>query len=102
MCMPISTAEAGRGFSLMQRIKNYFRSSLSSNTLAALMRIKLNGPVVADFNPEHAINMWYSSGKRKITSVYGPRKQKQNQSNQHSDSSEAGEENDPDQDTHSA
>lgn len=75
MCFPISTAEAERGFSLMQRVKDDYRSRMKSTTLADFMLIRLHGSSIIDFDPEPAIKLWYSSGKRKRrqTPAYGSR-----------------------------
>lgn len=67
MVIPSSTAEAERGFSLMQRIKTDHRSSLSSSTMTDLMMIKLCASELHSFDPVPSISMWYDSGKRRLT-----------------------------------
>jgi len=66
MVIPSSTAEAERGFSLMQRIKNDHRSRLSGSTLTDLMMVKLCAPDLDSFDPVPSISMWYTSGKRRL------------------------------------
>ena len=57
MVIPSSTAEAKRGFSLMQRIKNDHRSRLSGSTLTDLMMVKLSAPDLDSFDPVSSISM---------------------------------------------
>lgn len=44
LSIPISSAEAERGFSALKYIRDSHRSRLSPSSLDAIMRIKLNGP----------------------------------------------------------
>ena len=61
-CLSPSTAACERGFSTMNRVKIPGRASLKTETLAALMRISIDGPSVEDFDPDEAINVWQHEG----------------------------------------
>lgn len=73
---PLSNAHCERGFSVMKRIKSDWRCCLSNDTLNILMRIDIEGPNIADFEPRPVVNRWYISGqanRRPNTMPYGPR-----------------------------
>jgi len=46
-----------------KRIKNDWRCNLSNDTLNLLMRIDIEGPTIADFDPRAVVNRWYISGQ---------------------------------------
>ena len=46
LILPMSTACCERGFSAMKRVKNDWRSSLSSTSLNSILRIVIDGPSV--------------------------------------------------------
>ena len=54
MVIPIHTAECERRFSLMGNIKNDWRSRLTSDTVTALMTIKLSEEDVDKYDPSNA------------------------------------------------
>ena len=62
---PLSTAECERGFSLLKRIKNDWRSSLSVDMTHGLMLIVNHGPKLEDYDPTEAVIKWWQGGKRK-------------------------------------
>ena len=64
MVLPISAAQCERAISTQNRIKNDSRSSLGGENLKHLMRISLEGPTLADFDPVSAVKAWFSSSKR--------------------------------------
>ena len=49
----------------MRQVKNDWRSKLHITTLNDCMRIYLEGPSIANFDPTNAIHNWYSAGIRK-------------------------------------
>ena len=59
-----STACCERGFSAMKRVKNDWRSSLSSTSLNSILRIVIDGPSVNDFCPNSALETWWESSQR--------------------------------------
>ena len=61
--MPISSAECERGFSCMNLNNTDIRSSLSINSLSALIFIKVNGPKPADFNQSVYAAEWIKGGR---------------------------------------
>lgn len=63
--LPISTAICERGFSLLNNIKTDKRNKLNVDTLDILIRIKLHGPVIEDFDSTEAIEMWWQEAIRK-------------------------------------
>ncbi|KAG1659261.1 Calcium-binding mitochondrial carrier protein SCaMC-2-B [Nymphon striatum] len=50
-----STAQCERGFSAMNGLKTQYRTSLNQNSLSHLMRVKVDGPSVKDFNPTDSL-----------------------------------------------
>ena len=64
LILPLSTACCERGFSVMGKIKSDWRSCLSVEVLDCLMRIRIEGPTVAEFDPQPGLNFWWSSGSR--------------------------------------
>ena len=66
MVIPIHTctAECERGFSVTGNIKNDWRSRLTSDTVTALMTIKLSEEAVDKYDPSNAIMEWWAAGKR--------------------------------------
>ncbi|KAG1656108.1 WD repeat-containing protein 92 [Nymphon striatum] len=53
-------SECERGFSAMNGLKTQYRTSLNQNSLSHLMRVKVDGPSVKDFNPTDSL---VNSGK---------------------------------------
>lgn len=60
MVLPLSIAECERGFSQLNLIKTNTRNRLSLNLINDILLIKLYGPTLDNFNPQKAINLWYS------------------------------------------
>ncbi|CAH1264204.1 ZNF862 [Branchiostoma lanceolatum] len=74
LTIPIHTAECERSFSLMNRVKTDWRSCLDPKCLTSLMTIPLSEQSIETFDPEPAISLWWSAGKRRpSTTPYGPR-----------------------------
>lgn len=76
-----TTAECERGFSQLNQVKTQLRTSLNQETLSALLRIRIDGPDVSDFNPTSSIIKWMEtgSGSRHLQGhkCTGPRKKKE-------------------------
>ena len=64
LILPLSTACCERGFSVMGKIKSDWRSCLSVEVLDCLMRIRIEGPSVAEFDPQPGVQFWWASGTR--------------------------------------
>lgn len=63
LSIPISSAEAERGFSTLKYLRDDHRSRLTNKTLDAMMRIKLNGPDELDyFAAAKYARKWINSG----------------------------------------
>ena len=63
LILPMSTACCERGFSALKRVKNDWRSSLSSTSLNSILRIVIDGPSVNDFCPNSALRTWWESSQ---------------------------------------
>ena len=61
--MSISSAECERGFSCMNLNNTDNRSSLSIDSLSALIFIKVNGPTPVDFNASLYAAEWIKAGR---------------------------------------
>ncbi|XP_013402713.1 zinc finger protein 862 [Lingula anatina] len=64
MVLPVSTADAERGFSLMKRIKTDWRASLTPSSLSNLMTVKLSKVKLDKFVPDSAYGKWLADGRR--------------------------------------
>ena len=64
--IPVSTAECKRAFSSMNRIKTELRNRLKTSTLDCLMRVSIEGLPLADFNFEHAADIWGGMRNRRL------------------------------------
>jgi hypothetical protein len=64
LCLPLNTACCERAFSAMKKIKHDWRASLTPTTLSTLMRISQEGVAIKDFDPEPAMQYWWTSGQR--------------------------------------
>jgi hypothetical protein len=65
LVLPVSSAEAERAFSCMNRIHDDERASLGQDTVDDLMMISLNGPPLKDFDFHTAVMTWYCKGDRR-------------------------------------
>lgn len=62
LCVPISTAEVERGFSILSHIRYDRRSSLLPTTLRDILFIRVNGPPPSHFKVEPYVKSWYKQG----------------------------------------
>ena len=56
--LPIGSAEAERGFSIMNHIRTKRRSKLLGTTIESMMRIRMNGPEIETFNTLPYVMRW--------------------------------------------
>lgn len=76
LAIPISSAEAERGFSSLKYIRDTHRSRLTPTNLDAIMRIKLNGPDELDyFAAAKYARKWINGGNYPTDSKAGMRKE---------------------------
>ena len=73
MLLPLDTAEAERGFSLMNRLKHSQRSRISDGVLNDLMFVRLHAGPLETFNPHNAISLWMSRYKGVSKPSQGPK-----------------------------
>ena len=71
---PISNATVEHGFSTMRRIKTDWRSRLGEETLDHLLRISTDGPPLSKFDPNPAVEQFFSTPRRPDAAPYGSRK----------------------------
>ena len=57
-----STAECERGFSAMNSLKTQSRTSLKQDSLSNLLRIKVDGPALGNFNPTDSLVTLLNAG----------------------------------------
>ena len=62
LVLPIGSAEAERGFSIMNHIRTKRRASLHGTTIQSLMRIRMNGPELPEFNAFKYAKAWIDAG----------------------------------------
>lgn len=68
--LPMATAVCERGFSTLKRVKNDWRSNLSTGVLNMLLYICIEGPEIAEYEAVHAVERWWSaSGSRRRVPV---------------------------------
>ena len=65
LCLPASSADCERGFSLAKVIKSDWRSRLRDTAVTNLMAIQLHSPDIMDFDPIPAIHRWKGKCKRR-------------------------------------
>ncbi|XP_015997924.2 sperm flagellar protein 2 isoform X3 [Rousettus aegyptiacus] len=58
LTLPASSAEAGRGFSQMQRTKSLTHAEIKADGMTDLLIIQLNSPDINNFDPRNAIHLW--------------------------------------------
>lgn len=61
---PLSNASCERAFSVMKRIKDDWRCSLSTERMDQLMRINISQTELQHFDPKPAVKRWWLSGQR--------------------------------------
>lgn len=62
--IPVTSADAERGFSTMNIICSSLRSRLGIERLSKLMFVSIVGPPLEDFNSSTYVNKWLASGHR--------------------------------------
>ena len=65
--LPVSSAQAERLFSAMNRIKTAQRNRLKPVTLNHLIRVSTEGPPFTEWDPIPAMKVWESKGPHKIS-----------------------------------
>ena len=65
---PFTNAKVKRMFSRMNRVKSDWRNRLNRDTLDDLLRIGEDGPSLDDFDPNPAIDMWFTDKVRRLKS----------------------------------
>ena len=63
LTISLTTAECERGFSSVNNIKITARTSMKQEALSSLVRIKVDGPDLMEYNPTESIINWLNSGK---------------------------------------
>lgn len=58
LSLPASSAEAGRGFSQMKRIRSQMHAKVKADNMTDLLIIQLNSPDINNFDPRKAIHLW--------------------------------------------
>ena len=66
LVLPMSTTDCERCFSAMNRTKTDFRNRMHTKTLDSLLRIRIEGPPLPEFNFKEAAERWASSKKRRL------------------------------------
>ncbi|MEM7106552.1 MAG: hypothetical protein AAF502_25740 [Bacteroidota bacterium] len=62
LVMPVGSADAERGFSILNHAKYDRRSSLKHASLNAMLRTRINGPPIADFDAFRYAKAWKDTG----------------------------------------
>ena len=61
LSIPVTSVDYEREFSTMRQVKTDWRSKLHIITLNDCMRISLEGPSIANFDPTDTIHNWYKN-----------------------------------------
>lgn len=64
--LPPHTADCERDFSQMKIIKTYLRNRMCETTLDGIMRIVIEGPIIAEFPFEKVVRMWAQRKHRRL------------------------------------
>ncbi|KAG7159508.1 Zinc finger protein 862-like 3 [Homarus americanus] len=70
LSIPISSADAECGFSQVKFIKTDWCSRLTDDHLTDLQVVQLQSECVSNFNPEQAINIFLTTGARRVDGYY--------------------------------
>ena len=65
-CIPVSTAECERAFSLMNTVLSDKRNRLELETVSSLMFINAVGPTTHMFKPTHYVKNWLRRGHHAV------------------------------------
>ena len=68
LVLPVSTADCERCFSTMKRVKTDLRNRMSTQTLDKLLRIRIEGPTISEFNFNEAVQEWSQLRNRRLFS----------------------------------
>ena len=68
--LPASSPDVETTFSIMNRIKSPLCNRLNTKTLDCLIRIKMDGPDIGDWDPTAADCKWQSWVKRRIQGLH--------------------------------
>jgi hypothetical protein len=66
LIIPFTNAKVERMFSCMNRVKSDWRNRLNRDTPDDLLRISEDGPMLDDFNPDIAIDKWFTEKVRRL------------------------------------
>ena len=69
LCTPCSNATLERFFSQLKIVKTDLRTSLSSSSLNSVLRIKLRGTSITEFNEKYSdtvVDYWYNQKERRV------------------------------------
>lgn len=58
--LPLSNGRVEEIFSSLKALKTTTRTSLNTSTLDDLLEIYVEGPLLADFSADQAIEMWWN------------------------------------------
>jgi len=73
LVFPIGSADAERGFSILKHARYDRRSSLATESLDAILRIRINGPEIAKLNALKYAQLWERTGHLMTDSILGER-----------------------------
>lgn len=66
LVLPVSTADCERCFSVIKRVKTDLRNRMSTQTLDRLLRIRIEGPDMDEFDFNQAVKDWSSLKNRRL------------------------------------
>ena len=62
MVLPLGSADAERGFSILKHASYDRRSLLKSQTIDAILRLRINGPDISEFDAFRYARLWEQEG----------------------------------------
>lgn len=74
LSIPISSADVERGFSVMNHFKINRRKPLTAQHIEDIIRIRLNGPSIKNFNAELYTLHWLNTNHVESANIRGSRK----------------------------
>jgi hypothetical protein len=66
LALPVTTVECERGFSVMNLVKTDLRNRLSTKTLDALMRVRIESPPRKDVKWSRVLALWFAARPRHV------------------------------------
>ena len=66
LVLPVATTDCERAFSTMKRVETDLRNRMQTKTLDQLLRIRIEGPDLSEFDFEDVVDCWSKQKSRRL------------------------------------